>query len=78
MKIEGVFMEPPESHQACFGVCPEAFNTVDMCVLGGKFIIAALHSEMLLAAQVHKAIVAPPAIRVDHTFKGNLTANNAL
>lgn len=37
-----------------------------------------LHSEVLLIAQVDKAIVAAPAVKVDNTFEFYPTTNYAL
>ena len=44
----------------------------------GKFIVAMLHSEVLLIPQVDQAIIAAPAVRVDNTFEFYPTANDAL
>ena len=78
MKIEGVFMEAPESYQTRFCVCPKAFYPVNMRVLIGEFIFAVLNSKMLLVPKVYKAIIASPAVGVDCAFKGNLATNNTL
>ena len=78
MKIERVLMDTAKSYQACFGIRPEAFNTINVCLLIGKFVMTMLHTKMFLIAKVNKAVITAPSIRVDYTFKGNLPSDNPL
>ena len=77
-KIKSVFCQRSKAHKAHLGEGPEAFNAINICVFIGKFIVAMLHSEVLLIAQVDKAIVAAPAVKVDNTFEFYPTTNYAL
>ena len=78
IKVKSVFCQPSKSCKASFGEGPEAFNAITMSVFIGKFIVAMLHSEVLLIPQVDQTIIAAPAVRVDNTFEFYTTTNNAL
>lgn len=78
MKVKSVFCQPSKAHKARLGEGPEAFNAINMWVFIGKFIVAMLHSEVLLIPQVDQAIVAASAVRVNNTFEFYPTTNYAL
>ena len=78
MKVKSVFCQPAKAHKTRLGEGSEAFNAINMRVFIGKFIVAMLHPEVLLIAQVDQAIVAAPAIRVDNTFEFYPTTNYPL
>ena len=69
MKIKSVFLQSPKANKSGFGKSPKAFNTVDVRKSVGKLILIVLNAEMLLVAQIHKAIVAAPAVGMDNAFK---------
>ena len=78
MKIERVLMDTTKSYQARFGIRPKTFNTVNVCLLIGKFVMAMLHTKMFLIAKVNKTVITAPSVRVDYAFKGNLSSDNPL
>ncbi len=43
-----------------------------------KFILAMMHSEMLIVANVYQTIIASPSIRMDYAVDINTTPYNAL
>ena len=78
MKVKCVFCQSSKAHNARLGEGPKAFNAINKRVFIGKFIVAMLHSEVLLIPQVDQAIVAAPVVRVDNTFEFYPTTNYAL
>ena len=62
VEVKCVFLQPPKAYKPCFGVCPKALYTVDVCVLIGKFVAPMLNPKMLLIPHIHKAIVSAPTI----------------
>lgn len=73
-----MLFQATEAYEKSFGISSEAFNPGDMALFRGKFVFTVLDAKVLLVPKVHKAIVTAPAVRVDHAFKVNVTANNPL
>lgn len=78
MEIECMLLHPSETDQAGFYIGPEAFYAIDVTVLIGKFVFSVLHSVVFLVTKVDKAIVATPAVRVNHAFRVNPATDNSL
>ena len=78
MEIKTVFLQATEFDQARFGICPKTFYPIYVGALICTFIAAMFHAKMFLIAQIHKAIIPAPAIRMDDAFKLNPTPDNAL
>ena len=45
---------------------------------GDEFVFAVVHPEMLVEAQIDQAIIAAPAVGMDHAFHCGLAADNGL
>jgi len=75
---KGGFAHPSESCEARFCKAPEAFYSVDMSFAPGEFVTAMIHTEMLAIANIDKAIVTTPAVRIDDAFWLDLATNNGL
>ena len=78
MEIKSVFLQPSKAHKTRLGESPKTFNAINMRVFIGKFVVAMLHSEVLLIPQVYKPIVAAPAVRMDNAFEFYPTTDYAL
>jgi hypothetical protein len=78
MPIEGLFPEPSNPEEPCFGIPPEALNPIHMRAVPDKFIFAVIDAEMFPIPHIDQAIIAAPPIRVDHTVQGHLPTNNPL
>ena len=62
MEIKSVFCQPSKAHKTRLGESPKTFNAINMRVFIGKFVVAMLHSEVLLIPQIDQAIIAAPAV----------------
>ena len=78
MKIESMFLHPPETNQASFGIGPKAFYPINVTMLVGKLIFSMLHSVMFLIAKVYKTIIATPTVRMNNAFGVYTTLDNVL
>lgn len=78
MEIEGVLMKAPEADKAGFGKGPKTFYSIDMGMLIGKLVVAMFNAKVLLIAQIHQAVVATPAIRMNNAFKLHMATNYSL
>jgi hypothetical protein len=78
MKIKSVFVQASKSHKP--GLCkgPKTFNPVNVGMPVYKFVIAVLNTKMLLIAEVYKAIITTPAVRVNNALKFNVASDDAL
>ena len=65
MQVERVFVDAPQTVQPNFGKAPECLNTVDVRSSPDELTLAVMHPEMFLVPQVHKPVVASPAVAVD-------------
>ena len=78
MEIESVFLYSPETNQASLCIGPKTFYTVNMATVIGKLVFSVLHPVVFLIAEVYKAVIAAPTVRVDNTFRVYTPTNNAL
>lgn len=78
MQMKALFSQPSEPGQPGFGIAPEAFYPIDMTLLISKFILGVVHPQMLLIPDVHKAVVASPAIRMDDALQIDTASNDCL
>ncbi len=66
MQVEGDDGYSVELLQPAFGITPERFNAVDMMLAPRKFIGTVVHSKVFIKTDIYQAIIAAPAIRVNH------------
>ena len=66
MQVEGGNGYSVELLQPAFGITPERLDAVDMMLTPGKLTRTVVHSEMPIKTDIHQAIIAAPAIRVNH------------
>src|ERR1017187_6339895 len=66
-----------ELGQATFCVAPERFNAVDMPFSVSKLILTMMHPEVLVKTNINQAIIATPAIRMDHRAQFDMSPDNA-
>ena len=64
--------------QSPFGKSPEGFNPVNMAFTINKLISSVVYPIMLFIAQVYKAIIATPSIRVDDAIRIHSAAYDGL
>ena len=69
---------PSESREARFRKAPEAFYSVDMGFAPGEFVPAMINTKVLAIADIDKAIVTTPAVRIDDAFGFDFATNNGL
>ena len=62
MKVKSVFWQSVKAYKTRFCKNPKAFNAVNVRVFISKFVVTVLYHEILLTAQVYKAIVTAPVI----------------
>ena len=67
-----------EFHQTPLGVAPKTLNTVDMSIAPGELIFAVVHAQMLIKAHINQAIVAAPAIGMNHASYIRLASDDGL
>lgn len=68
MQLKGVFGDAVEFLQAALCITSEGFDAIDMMAAGDELVDAALHPEMLVEADVDPAVIAAPAVAVNHAF----------
>lgn len=68
-------LEPEKSR---FGKAPKSFNAINMVFAINKFVIAMVHSKLLLVANIYQAIITTPAIRMNDAGRAYLATNNRL
>lgn len=78
VQIEGVSGDAVELEQALFGEAPEALDAVDMARAGGELVVSVVDPEMCVEVQIDQAVVAPPAVGVQHRCGAGLAADNGL
>ena len=78
MEIKRMFLHASEPNQARFRESPKTFYPVNVAMFIGKFILAVLHTVMLLVAKIYQAIVAAPAVRMNDAFRVNPSTDNTL
>jgi len=65
-----------ELRQSHFGDAPEVLEAVDVRLALHKLVAAMIDPVMLLAAQVHQAAAALPAVRINHAAQRHLALQN--
>jgi hypothetical protein len=78
MQVEGRWAHSTEANQARFGVTPETFNAVDVSTTFSEFVLAMIDAKVLAITDIDQAIVATPAVRIDHALKLDSTPDNRL
>ena len=63
--MEGVLRYTIEFHQTPFGITPEAFNPVDVCVAPGELIFAVVDFKVFVKDDINQTVVAAPAVSVN-------------
>ena len=64
--MEGVLRYTIEFHQTPFGITPEAFNPVDVCVAPGELIFAVVDFKVFVKADINQTVVAAPTVSVNY------------
>src|SRR5438045_3491214 len=49
-----------------------------MTLVIGKLVVRMQHPEMLRVTNINQSIIAPPAVRMNHGLKRNMSANHLL
>ena len=75
MQGKGMRMGSPVFDKAGFGISPEPFDPIDMGLVFNELILSMIHSQVLSITNVHQAIVATPAVRVDDAIQADLSSN---
>ena len=78
MPQKGMLGNAGELVQAAFGKAPERLNAVDVGRTLHKLIMAMLDTIVSVEAHIHQAIVAAPAVGVDHRDGVDFAANDGL
>jgi len=78
MQVERMFGYAIKLGQPTFCIAPERLNTVNMPFTIRKFILAMIHSKVLIKANINQAVVASPAIRVNDSRRFYMTSDNVL
>ncbi len=78
MQIEQMFVNASETVQPDLCEAPEGLDTVDVRLAPHKLTLAVLDAEVLLVAEVHKAVIASPAVRMDDAADIHPSSNNGL
>ena len=78
MQIKSRFRKSPELCQAHFSNAPEVFNSVNMGLAVGKFVVSMLNPMMLFITQVNQAVITFPPIGWDGALKVCLAPDHHL
>ena len=78
MQMKNRFRKFPELCQAHFNNAPEVFNSVNMGLAFGKFVVSMLNPMMFFLTQVNQAVITFPPIGVDGALKVYLAADHPL
>lgn len=68
VQIEGGFSHTTEPGEPGFGETPEALDAVDVGLPLGEFVPAVVDSQVLAITHIDQAVVAAPAVGVDHAL----------
>ena len=78
MQVEQMFVNASETVQPDLCEAPEGLDAIDVGLTSYELALAVLDAKMLLVAEVHKAVVAAPAIAVDDTSDVHSASNDGL
>ena len=78
MQIERTFIHTSKPGESCFGISPKALDSIDMTFIMNKLILSMVDSKVFLIPEINEPVVAPPAVRMDYTFKIHTTSDNRL
>ena len=78
MQVESLFPDAVKLPQAGFREAPKALNTVDVTLASGELIRAVMYAKVLLEAKVHQAVVALPAIGMNHRLDSHTASYHPL
>lgn len=78
MQVKRMFGHAVKLGQAALCIAPERLNTIDMPLTIRKLIFPMMHPKVLIKANIHQAIVAAPAIGMNHGAGFHMAADNAL
>ena len=67
MQLKGTLCDPVELGKPSSGKTPKRLNAVDMSNAPSEFIIAMIDAVMFIKANIDQAIVATPAMCMNHT-----------
>ena len=67
-----------ELHQPALGVAPKALNAVDMNAAPGEFVVAVVDPQVLVKPHIDQAVVAAPAVGVNHAGDVGLAPDDGL
>lgn len=73
-----MIMQPDKTRETSLCKVPVVFNSVNVAMLAGKLTVAEINTKMTLISEGYKAVMAPPVIRMDSTFKLNASPDDAL
>lgn len=76
--MEGRHRHAVELLKPALGKAPEALDAVDVALAVGELVRAMVDPEVFRLADIHQAVVAAPAIRVDDRIGRDSAADNGL
>ena len=78
VQVEGHHGHATELLKPSLGEAPEALYPVDMALAIGELVRAMMGSEVFRMADIHQAVVAAPAVRMDDRVGRDSAADNGL
>ena len=78
MQVEGVSRQTFELSEPVLGEAPKGFDAVDVIFPVGELILTMADAEVFGIANVDEAVVADPAIGVNHGVEVDLSSDNPL
>ena len=78
MQIEGAIGDSIKLLESALCHTPEALNAVDMRVAASKLISPVLDAKVFRVANIYQAIIATPAVTVNHRLWCDATTNDGL
>lgn len=78
MQVKGGRRESIELHEPGLGKGPKGFDAVNMVPSPGELVLAMMDAIMLFVTQVHQAVVASPAVGVNHALGVHLAPDDGL
>jgi hypothetical protein len=78
MQVELLFPQPFELRQPILCKAPKSFDPVDVTATMSEFILGVMYAKVLLEAKVHQAVVALPAIGMNHGLNSHTASYHPL
>ena len=78
VQIKSVPWHAIELRQAAFGITPKALDAVNVNTAPGELVVAMVDPQVLVKTHIDQAVIAAPAVGVNHAGDVGLASDNGL